>query len=83
MNPLNKNILFKPFKGSEKTEGGLIVPDSVRKLSSKGIIVEVGNRVTKMKKGDVGFRVKDWGEPIEINGELHYLMNEDAIIALQ
>jgi chaperonin GroES len=82
MKPVNKKILFKPFKGSETTEGGLFVPDSVRKLSNKGEIVEVGERVTKVKKGDVGFRVKDWGEEIIIDGEKHFIMEQDAILAL-
>lgn len=83
MKPINKKILFKPFQGSEITEGGLYVPDSVRKLSNKGEIVEVGERVTKVKKGDIGFRVKDWGEEIIINGEKHFIMEENAILALQ
>ncbi len=83
MKVINKKILFKPFKGSETTEGGLFIPDSVRKLSNKGEIVEIGERVTKVKKGDVGFRVKDWGEEIIINGEKHFIMEQDAILALQ
>jgi len=82
MKPINRKILFKPFKGSEKTEGGLFVPDSVRKLSNKGEIVQVGERVTKVKKGDIGFRVKDWGEEIIIDGEKHYIMEESAILAV-
>jgi len=69
--------------GSEKTEGGLFVPESVRTLSNKGEIVEVGEQVTKVKKGDIGFRVKDWGEEFIINGESHFIMEQDAILALQ
>jgi chaperonin GroES len=81
--PVNKKILFKPFKGNEKTQGGLYVPDSVRKLSNKGEIVEVGDRVTKVKKGDIGWRVQSWGEEIIMNGEQYFLMEEGAILALQ
>lgn len=84
MIPHNKKILFKPFKGSEKTDGGIYIPDSLQKLSNKGEIVEVGSKVTKVKKGDIGWRVKDWSETdLIINGETHCLMNEDAILALQ
>lgn len=83
MKPNLTNVLFKPFMGSDKTEGGLFIPESVRKLSNKGEIVEVGNRVTKVKKGDIGWRVKDWGEEFIINGEKHYLMDESAILALE
>jgi len=82
MKTVNKKILFKPFKGSSVTEGGLIIPDSAQKLSNKGQIVDVGDKVTKVKIGDVGFRVKDWGEEFIINGESHFIMEEDAILAL-
>jgi len=83
MIPVNKKILFKPFKGDEKTQGGLYVPDSVRKLSNKGEIVEVGDKVTKVSKGDIAWRVKDWGEALIMNGEQYFLMEEGAILALQ
>lgn len=78
-----KNILVKPFPASEYSEGGLLVPDSVKKPSNKVIVTSVGDRVTKVKEGQVGFRVKSWGEPVEIDGELHFIMDESAIIALQ
>ncbi len=85
--PINNNILFKPFVGDEITDGGLVIPESVRVESNKGIIVAVGDgtkiRPMKLKPNTVGFRVKDWGEPIDINGEIHYLMEDKAIIALE
>ena len=82
MNPINRKILFKPFPSKEKTEGGLYVPESVREVNNKGTIVEIGNRVTKVKKGDIGWRVQGWGEEVIINGEKHYIMEESAILAL-
>lgn len=81
MKPIKKKILFKPFQGSNTTEGGLLIPDSARKLSNNGEVIEVGEGVTKVKVGDVAWRVKDWGEEYIINGEKHYLMEEDAILA--
>lgn len=82
MKPIKTKILFKPFKGNEKTESGLYIPESVQKLSNKGEIVEVGDKVTGLKKGDIGWRVKDWGEEIIIDGEKHYLMESNSILAL-
>jgi len=83
MKPVKTKILFKPFQGSEQTEAGIFIPESVRKLSNKGEIVEVGEGVTKVKKGDIGFRVQDWGEEFIIGGEQHFLMEQDAILALE
>jgi len=43
----------------------------------------VGEGVTKVKKGDVGWRVKDWSDTeIIIDGEQYCLMDETAILAL-
>lgn len=85
--PVLHNVLVKPFKGSEISEGGLFIPDSVRKPSNRVEIVAVGEgspkRPMKLKAGSIGYRVKGWGDPIEIEGELYYIMNEAAIIALQ
>jgi len=83
MMPVGKNVLVKPFPSSDFSEGGLIVPDTVKKPSNKVLIKEVGHAVTRVKRGQVGFRVKDWGNEILINGELHFIMNEAAIIAIQ
>lgn len=83
MKPVNKKILFRPFYGAAISEFGIIIPDSARKLSNKGEIVEVGERVTKVKKGDVAWRVKDWGEEFIVNGEKHYIMEESAILAIE
>lgn len=83
MKPVGKNILVKPYPPSEVTQGGLIVPDTVKKPSNKVLITEVGNAVTKVKRGQSGFRVRDWGQEVLINDELHFIMNEAAVIALQ
>ena len=81
MKAYGKNILFKPFPPSDVTEGGLVVPDSAKTVNNKGIIVSVGEMVTKVKEGQVGFRVKEWGTEIGIGGESYYLMDETAILA--
>lgn len=85
--PILNNVLVKPFIGEEITSGGIVVPDSFRKDSDKVEIIAVGNgtknKPMKLKVGDIGFRVYQWGTPIEQNDELFYLMGDNAIIALQ
>ncbi len=87
MKPIRNQVLVKPFPAKETTDGGLFVPESVRKTSNKVLIVACGNGSPKkpmeLKAGQTAFRVKDWGEEIEIYGEKHYLMDASAIIALQ
>lgn len=87
MKPIKNNVLVKPFKEDEITESGLFIPESARGFSNKGLIVAVGDgtkdKPMTLKEGQVGYRVKDWGIEVLVDGELHYLMNQDAIIALQ
>lgn len=88
MIPVKENVLFKPFKGEEKSEGGILVPEAYQKISDKGIVVAVGSgskrKPMRLKAGQVAYRVHGWStSEVMIDGELHYLMNQDAIIALQ
>jgi chaperonin GroES len=83
--PIRDNILVKPFDADNISEGGIIVPDSAKKPSNKVMIVAVGNgtgkKPMKLKPGMVGYRTKDWGLEVIWDNELHYLMNDEAILA--
>jgi chaperonin GroES len=83
--PIRNNVLIKCFEGDNISAGGIIVPDSVKTESNKCTVVAVGNgskeKPMKLKPGMIGYRVKSWGEPIIDNGELFYIMEQDAIIA--
>jgi len=87
MKPIRNNVLIKPFAPSEISEGGIFVPLSARKDNNRGTVVAVGNgtkdRPMQYKPGQVVYRVKDWGTPVEIEGEKHYLMDDSAILATE
>jgi chaperonin GroES len=87
MKPIRNNVLVKPFPPSEQSEGGIFVPLSVRKDNNRGTVIAVGNgtkgRPMQFKPGQVVYRVKDWGTPVEIKGENHYLMDDSAILATE
>jgi len=80
--PIRKQILFKPNPSKEITDGGLFIPDSCKTPSDKGEIKAVGNLVTKLKVGQTGYRVKAWGQEIMEDGVLFFIMDEDAILAI-
>lgn len=85
--PIRNNVLVKCFEGNKVSTGGIIVADSFYTESNKVKVVATGKgtakKEMKLKIGDIGHRVKSWGTPIEENGELFYLMEQDAIICLQ
>lgn len=87
MKPIRNFVLVKPFPPDEVSEGGIFVPESARAENNKVHIVAVGEGTVKrpmnLKAGQVGYRVKDWGTPVEIEGEKHYLMDNSAIIAIE
>ena len=87
MKPILNQILFKPLPANEVTEGGLFVPEAYRAVNNKGKIVGVGRGTSKrpmgLKEGMIGYRVKDWGTEVIIDNELHFLMDDKAIIAIE
>lgn len=85
MIPIRNQVLVKPFPPDKTTAGGLFVPESAQKVSNKVRIISCGNgtrdKPMKLKAGDIGYRVFEWGQEIMIDGELHFLMDCDAILA--
>lgn len=87
MKPTLNKVLFKPFPSDEISEGGIFVPDSFKEISNRGVISSVGNgtkeRPMKLKAGMVVHRVKSWGQEVMIDDELHFLMEDKAILAIE
>ena len=85
MTPIRNNVIVKPFPSDEMSEGGLLIPESARKISNKVKVVAVGKgtkaRPMTLLEGQTAFRVRDWGVEILIDGELHFIMEQSAIIA--
>ena len=86
MQPIRNNILVKPCESDNISAGGIIVPESYKSDSNKVVVVKVGNGTKEkpmlLKEGQIGHRVKNWGTEILIEGEKHFLMEQEAIIAL-
>jgi len=84
--PIRNQVLVKAIKEDEVSSGGIIVPDSYRKDGAKVEVMAVGNGTIKrpmtLTPGMIGFRVKEWGVPVEDNGEMYYLMDQEAILAI-
>ncbi len=87
MQPILSPIIFKPFPSPEQTAGGIFVPQNAREISNKGTIVSVGNgtpqKPMKLKEGMVAYRVKSWGQEVMINNELHFIMDQGAILSIE
>jgi chaperonin GroES len=80
--PLKDKILVKAFPPEEVSEGGIIVPDSVKERPSKAWVKAVGELVTNINEGDVVFHVKGAGIEIEVDKEQLFLMPDRDVLAI-
>lgn len=92
--PAGHRVLIKPDPLEKVTAGGIVLPetDKNRKESAqvRGTVVAVGPQAWKdfsdgtpwAKEGDRVFFAKYGGYEVEIEGEMHRLMNDEDITAI-
>lgn len=87
MKPIGQNILVKPLPADDMTEGGIIVPDIVKKRGTKAKVIAVGNGDKRnpmlVPVGVNCWHVLNAGTEIEENGELFVLMHQQNILGFE
>ena len=85
--PVRNNVLVKCLDNGNISSGGIFLSEAHKEDSNKVEIVAVGtglpNKPMRLKAGQIGHRVKDWGQQIQEGNEKYYLMDQSAIIALE
>lgn len=89
--PLGDKVLVKRVDAPEKTEGGIIIPDTASEKPYEGKVEAVGpgkilesGKVHKLdvKKGDRVLFGKFAGTEIKLDGEDYVILEEDEIVAV-
>ncbi len=89
--PLQDRILVKRIEEKEKTEGGIIIPDTAKEKPIEGKVIGVGKgKVSEdgkvmpldVKKGDRILFGKYAGTEVKIGGEEHLIMREDDVLGV-
>ena len=89
--PLHDRILVERIEEDEKTQGGLIIPDTAKEKPMQGKVIAAGpgkvredGKVTKLdvKKGDKVLFGKYAGTEIQLAGEEHLIIREDDVLAV-
>ena len=89
--PLHDRILIKRLEESEKTKGGIIIPDTAKEKPSEGEILAVGpgvlnkdgNRnVLDVKVGDKILFSKYSGDEVKIDGQDLIIIKEEDVIGI-
>jgi chaperonin GroES len=92
LRPLHDRILVKRFEeGEEKSEGGIIIPDTAKEKPQQAKVLAVGEgRITEdgkvqpidVKSGDTVVFSKYAGTEVKIDGEELLVIREDDVLGV-
>ena len=91
LRPLGDHVVVKPLEATDKTAGGIILPDTAKEKPTKGEVVAVGaGRVLgngktvplAVKEGDRVINGKYGGNDIKLGGQEYKIVQESEILAV-
>ncbi len=89
--PLHDRILVQRLEEEEKTESGIIIPDTAKEKPVMGKVIAVGDgrllengqkQPLTVKEGDKILFGKYAGTEVKIKGEEYLIMREDDVLAV-
>ena len=90
LRPLGDRVILQQREAEEKTQSGIILPDSAKEKLQEAIVVAVGpgkdenGKITKMqvKEGDTVIYSKYSGTEVKFEEEDYIIVSQDDIIAI-
>jgi chaperonin GroES len=88
--PLDDRVVIQPLEAEEKTQGGIVLPDSAKEKPTKGKVISVGEgklldsgerAALLVKKGDQVLYGKYAGTEITVDGKDYLILKENDILA--
>lgn len=83
--PLDDRVLVEILEEEEKTQGGIIIPDTAKEKPRMGKVVEVGTDdelKELIKSGEKIIFAKYGGEEIKIDGQEYVILSRNDILAV-
>lgn len=81
--PLADRVLIEPTSTEEKTESGIILPDTVSKEKpEQGKVVAVGEKVATVRKNDVVIFTKYGPNEVKVKDKEYLIAKEEDILAI-
>ena len=89
--PTSDRLLVKKIDNTNKTKGGLMLPDDAKERPTKGEVLEAGQGKMnddgivlpmKIKKGDVILYPQYSGYPVKVDGEDLLILDEKDVLAV-
>lgn len=88
--PLDDRVVIEPLEAEEKTQGGIVLPDTAKEKPIKGKVIAVGpGPVLKdgkrgemlLKKGDLVIFAKFGGTEYKVGKTEYLIMKESDVLA--
>lgn len=88
--PLDDRVVIEPIEAEEKTQGGILLPDTAKEKPMKGKIIAVGEgkmlengkrAELLVKNGDKVLYGKYAGTEVVVDGKEYLVMRESDILA--
>lgn len=92
LRPIGDNVLVKPSSKEDKTQGGIILPDTAKEKPQEGEVIAVGpGRLLKdgtrvkpeVKVGDNVIYAKYGGTEFKVDEEEYLILKEENILAVK
>lgn len=92
LRPLGDRVVLKVVSTEEKTQGGIVLPDTAKEKPQEGEVVAVGpgrildngTRIApEVKVGDKVVFAKYSGTEVKVNGEEYLIIRESDILAVK
>lgn len=82
--PLSERILIEPAQEEEKTDSGILIPDTAKKDEpEQGVVKEVGSdEEIEVKKGDRVLFKKYGPTKIKVDGQEYLIAEQEDILAI-
>lgn len=89
LKPLDDRLVVEPSDATEKTAGGILLPDSAKQKPQQGTVIAVGpgklldsgtRTPLAVKVGDVVLYGKYSGSDVEVNGTEYKILRESDVL---
>ncbi len=89
--PLDDRVVVKVLDAEDKTDGGIVLPDTAKEKHSRGQVVAIGvvrllesgdRAPMSVGKGDTVLFGRYSGNEIKISGKEHNVMRETEVLAI-
>lgn len=89
--PLQDRLIVRKEEAAEKSQGGIIIPDTAKEKPVRGEVLAIGNgklledgkiRPMDINKGDVVLFSKYAGTEIKVEGEDFLILREEDVLGI-